>query len=163
MGNIALCWRSEDLYLPRSADSLILLNKRFEYQKELPVSADFGANDWLVEEMYERYQADPTSVEPSWIEFFKTYQPGAATSTPVASAPATSTPATSAPKGGTPPIPKAAQKVSAPAPVAQATPAPVVAAPVVAVPVVAVPVVAVPVAQVTPAPVVAAPVAQATP
>ena len=119
VGNIALYWRSEDLYLPRSADSLILLNKRFEYQKELPVSADFGANDWLVEEMYERYQADPTSVEPSWIEFFKTYQPGAATSTPVASAPATSTPATSAPKGGTPPIPKAAQKVSAPAPVAQ--------------------------------------------
>jgi 2-oxoglutarate dehydrogenase E1 component len=87
-------------------------------KKELPVSADFGANDWLVEEMYERYQADPTSVEPSWIEFFKTYTPGAATSAPVASAPATS-----APKGGIPPIPKAAQKVAAP--VTQAAPAPV--------------------------------------
>ena len=74
--------------------------------------------------MYERYQADPTSVEPSWIEFFKTYKPGAV-SAPV-------TPATSAPKGGTPPIPKAAQKVSAPAPVA---PAPVVAAPVATAPV----------------------------
>ena len=137
------------------------------------MSADFGANDWLVEEMYERYQADPTSVEPSWIEFFKTYQPGAATSAPVASAPATS-----APKGGTPPIPKAAQKVSAPAPVvqaapvvaapvAQATPAPVAqAAPVVATPVVqAAPVVAAPTpstptpaqAQVKPAPVLTTP------
>ena len=145
MGNIALSWRSEDLYLPRSADSLILLNKRFEYQKELPVSADFGANDWLVEEMYERYQADPTSVEPSWIEFFKTYKPGA-TSAPVATAPATSAPATSAPKGGTPPVPKAAQKVSAPAPVAQTAP-----------------VVAPPVTQAAPAPAVAAPVAQTAP
>ncbi|MSY15280.1 MAG: multifunctional oxoglutarate decarboxylase/oxoglutarate dehydrogenase thiamine pyrophosphate-binding subunit/dihydrolipoyllysine-residue succinyltransferase subunit, partial [Actinobacteria bacterium] len=81
------------------------------------MSADFGANDWLVEEMYERYQADPTSVEPSWIEFFKSYKPGAA-SMPIA-------PATSAPKGGTPPVPKAAQKISTPAPAA-----PVVAAPV---------------------------------
>jgi len=75
------------------------------------VSADFGANDWLVEEMYERYQADPTSVEPSWIEFFKSYKPAVA----------------SAPKGGTPPIPKAAQNISAPAPVASPV-APVVAA-----------------------------------
>ena len=117
MGNIALSGLFADLSLPRSADSLSLLNKRFEYQKELPVSADFGANDWLVEEMYERYQADPTSVEPSWIEFFKSYKPGAA-SMPIA-------PATSAPKGGTPPVPKAAQKISTPAPAA-----PVVAAPV---------------------------------
>jgi multifunctional 2-oxoglutarate metabolism enzyme len=130
-------------------------------KKELPVSADFGANDWLVEEMYERYQADPTSVEPSWIEFFKTYNPSAASSAPVASAPA----AASAPKGGTPPIPKAAQKVSAPAPAAQVAPssaAPVTqAAPVSAAPVAQVtPVVSSPVAQVAAA---AAPVTQAAP
>ena len=86
----------------------------------MPVSADFGANDWLVEEMYERYQADPTSVEPSWIEFFKTYKPGAESAAPVASAPVAS-----APKGGTPPVPKAAQKVSAPVVATQAAPAPV--------------------------------------
>ena len=36
---------------------------------------DFGANDWLVEEMYERYQSDPSSVSAEWIEFFKTYSP----------------------------------------------------------------------------------------
>ena len=36
---------------------------------------DFGANEWLVDEMYERYLSDPTSLEPSWIEFFKTYNP----------------------------------------------------------------------------------------
>ncbi|MSW54002.1 MAG: multifunctional oxoglutarate decarboxylase/oxoglutarate dehydrogenase thiamine pyrophosphate-binding subunit/dihydrolipoyllysine-residue succinyltransferase subunit, partial [Actinobacteria bacterium] len=92
------------------------------------MSADFGANDWLVEEMYERYQADPTSVEPSWIEFFKTYTPGAASSAPITSAPAA--PAASAPKGGTPPVPKAAQKISAPVVAAPVAQAPVVAAPV---------------------------------
>ena len=89
------------------------------------MSADFGANDWLVEEMYERYQADPTSVEPSWIEFFKTYNPGNTTSAP-------------APKAGTPPIPKATSQVLTPAPstlaapvvsTPVAAPAPVVAAP----------------------------------
>ena len=78
----------------------------------MPVSADFGANDWLVEEMYERYQADPTSVEPSWIEFFNTYNPGVAATT-------------SAPKAGTPPvppIPKATQQVLTPAPSTLAAP-----------------------------------------
>ena len=83
------------------------------------MSADFGANDWLVEEMYERYQADPTSVEPSWIEFFKTYKPGTTNSAPI----------TNAPKAGTPPIPKATQQVSKPAPSTQPTPAAVVAPP----------------------------------
>jgi 2-oxoglutarate dehydrogenase E1 component len=98
------------------------------------VSADFGANDWLVEEMYERYQADPTSVEPSWIEFFKTYNPGNAAAT------------ISAPKAGTPPIPpvpKATSQVLTPAPstldapvtsAPVSTPAPVAAAPVVSTP-----------------------------
>ncbi len=97
------------------------------------MSADFGANDWLVEEMYERYQADPTSVEPSWIEFFKTYNPGSAATT-------------SAPKAGTPPVPpvpKATQQVLTPAPSTLAapitsapvsTPSPVAAAPVAATP-----------------------------
>ena len=89
----------------------------------MPVSADFGANDWLVEEMYERYQADPTSVEPSWIEFFKTYSPAAGTAAP----------ATRAPKAGTPPVPpvpKATSQVLTPAPSTLA--APVVSTPVAA-------------------------------
>ncbi|MSY56408.1 MAG: hypothetical protein F2640_04830, partial [Actinobacteria bacterium] len=28
---------------------------------------DFGANDWLVDEMYEHYLADPSSVDPTWV------------------------------------------------------------------------------------------------
>src|SRR5260370_22066418 len=37
--------------------------------------ADFGANEWLVEELYQRYLADPGSVDPAWWSFFADYQP----------------------------------------------------------------------------------------
>ncbi|HEY3002813.1 MAG TPA: 2-oxo acid dehydrogenase subunit E2, partial [Kribbellaceae bacterium] len=40
-----------------------------------PLSA-FGANDWLVDEMYEKYVQDPNSVDKAWWEFFKGYTPG---------------------------------------------------------------------------------------
>jgi len=103
---------------------------------------DFGANDWLVEEMYERYQADPSSVPTEWVAHFQN-NPQVA----------------QAPKGGTPPTPKpvtppnisvqSSMQPSTPAPVATPV-APVVAAPAPVAP-----------AQPTPAaPVVAAPVAQ---
>ena len=32
---------------------------------------DFGTNQWLVEEMYDRFQADPKSVDESWVKFFE--------------------------------------------------------------------------------------------
>ena len=35
-----------------------------------PSSASFGANDWLVEEMYDQYRRDPSSVSEGWREFF---------------------------------------------------------------------------------------------
>ena len=35
---------------------------------------DFGANSWLVEEMYEQFTADPTSVSEAWREFFSDYR-----------------------------------------------------------------------------------------
>lgn len=31
----------------------------------------YGANAWLIEEMRERYQADPSSVDPQWVAFFQ--------------------------------------------------------------------------------------------
>src|SRR5438094_7382803 len=37
---------------------------------------DFGANEWLVEDMYERYLADPNSVDAAWHDFFADYRPG---------------------------------------------------------------------------------------
>jgi 2-oxoglutarate dehydrogenase E1 component len=37
-------------------------------------SGHFGPNAWLVEDLYERYLADPSSVAESWREFFSDYQ-----------------------------------------------------------------------------------------
>src|SRR5579884_1578390 len=68
-----------------------------------------GPNAWLVDEMYERYRADPTSVSESWQEFFADYHhrglvasrpepppaPSAAAPVPAPSAPA---PAGAAPR-----------------------------------------------------------------
>ncbi|MDO4792176.1 MAG: multifunctional oxoglutarate decarboxylase/oxoglutarate dehydrogenase thiamine pyrophosphate-binding subunit/dihydrolipoyllysine-residue succinyltransferase subunit [Buchananella hordeovulneris] len=33
---------------------------------------DFGANSWLIDELRERFEADPTSVTPAWRTFFET-------------------------------------------------------------------------------------------
>jgi 2-oxoglutarate decarboxylase len=38
--------------------------------------SDFGPNEWLVEEMYQQYLADPSSVDPAWHDFFADYRPG---------------------------------------------------------------------------------------
>ena len=36
---------------------------------------DFGPNAWLVDELYQRYQEDPDSVDRAWWDFFADYQP----------------------------------------------------------------------------------------
>src|ERR1700728_1524357 len=35
----------------------------------------FGPNAWLVDDMYDRFLADPDSVSDSWREFFADYRP----------------------------------------------------------------------------------------
>src|SRR5215211_5394255 len=75
-------------------------------------STDFGANAWLVDEMYERYHSDPTSVSETWQEFFEDYKPSHIIT---AAVPAT------APGAAPTPAPVAAP--AAAAPVAQAAPA----------------------------------------
>ncbi len=37
--------------------------------------ADFGPNEWLVDDMYQQYLADPSSVASAWHDFFVGYQP----------------------------------------------------------------------------------------
>ena len=80
----------------------------------------FGPNEWLVDEMYERFQQDPASVDRVWWDFFADYTP-----------PAQATSA--APKAGTPPIPKSAGTTLPPAVPTAAqvvvTPAPPAASP----------------------------------
>ena len=39
-------------------------------------ASQFGPNEWLVEEMYQRFLDDPTTVDPAWHEFFADYKPG---------------------------------------------------------------------------------------
>jgi 2-oxoglutarate decarboxylase len=36
---------------------------------------EFGPNEWLVEEMYQRFLDDPNTVDPAWHEFFADYRP----------------------------------------------------------------------------------------
>ncbi|HEX2315792.1 MAG TPA: hypothetical protein VHJ17_18755, partial [Thermomonospora sp.] len=41
-----------------------------------PRTPDFGANEWLVDELYQKYLEDPNSVDQAWWNFFADYQPG---------------------------------------------------------------------------------------
>ena len=38
-------------------------------------SSEFGANEWLVDEMYEKYIVDKESVEKSWWPILEAYKP----------------------------------------------------------------------------------------
>jgi multifunctional 2-oxoglutarate metabolism enzyme len=94
-------------------------------QPDQDVSAaaqDFGANDWLIEEMYERYEADPSSVDPTWADFFRSHA-GALPLTPPADTASPSTPVrASAAAEQTPAAPLAGEQT--PAAAEQAPPAP---------------------------------------
>nr|WP_227994331.1 multifunctional oxoglutarate decarboxylase/oxoglutarate dehydrogenase thiamine pyrophosphate-binding subunit/dihydrolipoyllysine-residue succinyltransferase subunit [Luteimicrobium xylanilyticum] len=76
--------------------------------------ASFGANEWLVDELYDQYRADKNSVDPAWWEFFEDYRPDGDDAA-----------AAGAPKNGTNhAAPAAAPSApAAPAPAAPAAPA----------------------------------------
>ncbi|WP_444980109.1 2-oxoglutarate dehydrogenase E1 subunit family protein, partial [Nocardia pseudobrasiliensis] len=38
-------------------------------------TSQFGQNQWLVDEMYQKYKQDPSSVDESWHEFLADYTP----------------------------------------------------------------------------------------
>ncbi|MEV6298369.1 multifunctional oxoglutarate decarboxylase/oxoglutarate dehydrogenase thiamine pyrophosphate-binding subunit/dihydrolipoyllysine-residue succinyltransferase subunit [Actinoplanes sp. NPDC051861] len=101
--------------------------------------ADFGPNEWIVDEMYQRYLSDPTSVDPAWHDFFADYKPAmatgsivtpdeakAATATATAAKAGTDAPAAATVAPAKPVTPAPAQKPEAakPAPVAKAAPKP---------------------------------------
>ncbi|MGZ4761158.1 MAG: 2-oxo acid dehydrogenase subunit E2, partial [Ilumatobacteraceae bacterium] len=60
----------------------------------------FGANSWLVEEMYEQFRSDPGSVSEAWQEFFSDYKP---TIAHVVQAPAVA-PVAASPNGSAAPV-----------------------------------------------------------
>ncbi|WP_233498770.1 multifunctional oxoglutarate decarboxylase/oxoglutarate dehydrogenase thiamine pyrophosphate-binding subunit/dihydrolipoyllysine-residue succinyltransferase subunit [Blastococcus sp. TF02A-26] len=93
--------------------------------------AGFGTNEWLVEEMYQQYLTDPSSVDQAWHEFFADYRPGSPVSSgddreeapaaaPAESAapakPAPAKPAPAAKSAATPAEPAAPRGNGAPAP-----------------------------------------------
>jgi 2-oxoglutarate dehydrogenase E1 component len=55
-----------------------------------PAGGAFGPNAWLVDDMFEEYRTDPSSVSESWREFFADYVPGGVAT---AAVPAPATPA----------------------------------------------------------------------
>lgn len=88
----------------------------------MPVDAhDFGANEWLIEEMYDHYLADKSSVSAEWRAFFEASEKGQAAPPPAAAAPAPAAPA--APPAPPTPAAPAATTTAPPAPVAPAAPA----------------------------------------
>ena len=104
-------------------------------------NSPFGANDWLVDELYQQYLEDKQSVDPAWWEFFADYspsdfsplaaanksvlQPRVSAPAPAASsqnpAPASTTPATPA-TSATPSTPSVPSAPSQPAPAAKPAP-----------------------------------------
>src|ERR671937_534532 len=46
--------------------------------------SDFGPNEWLIDEMYWRFQENPESVGAAWQEFFEDYRPGPELQVPAA-------------------------------------------------------------------------------
>ncbi|WP_280203114.1 2-oxoglutarate dehydrogenase E1 subunit family protein, partial [Nocardia cyriacigeorgica] len=40
-------------------------------------TSQFGQNQWLVDEMYQKFKNDPSSVDESWHEFLADYTPDA--------------------------------------------------------------------------------------
>ncbi|ACZ90932.1 multifunctional 2-oxoglutarate metabolism enzyme [Streptosporangium roseum] len=101
-----------------------------ESSRTNPLAA-FGQNEWLVDELYQKYLQDPESVDRAWWNFFADYTPdsgsgraappGAAKAAPAtptpAAAPATpaATPVTTAPKAKAIPADKPKQETQLPA------------------------------------------------
>ncbi|GAA2736141.1 multifunctional oxoglutarate decarboxylase/oxoglutarate dehydrogenase thiamine pyrophosphate-binding subunit/dihydrolipoyllysine-residue succinyltransferase subunit [Streptomyces nogalater] len=91
-------------------------------------AAAFGANEWLVDEIYQQYLQDPNSVDRAWWDFFADYKPGApATPAPAGAAATGAAETTTAPQAPAAPAPRAA--APAPQPAAAPAPAPAPAAP----------------------------------
>ena len=99
---------------------------------------DFGPNEWLVEEMYQRFLKDPSSVGSAWHDFFADYRreapaeeqaEQAAPEAPAASAPAATRPATTAPAPTGPVLTAPVTQAPAPAAKAPTGPTPVRTAP----------------------------------
>ncbi|WP_176735331.1 hypothetical protein, partial [Streptomyces sp. EN27] len=83
-------------------------------------AAAFGANEWLVDEIYQQYLQDPSSVDRAWWDFFADYKPGTAGTADKPAPGASGAPVTEAEAS---PAPAKAAPAAAPAAPAQPAPA----------------------------------------
>ena len=101
---------------------------------------EFGANEWLVAEMYEQYTKDRNSVDKAWWPILDAYTPdapaAAASAAPAASPTTTAAPATASspvtapvPVVGAQPVARTTARPAAPQPVPAQAPKPAPAAP----------------------------------
>ena len=91
-------------------------------------SSPFGANDWLVDELYQQYLEDKESVDPAWWEFFADYTPSEGSPVVAKPAPAPATPVAAAQPVATPTtatVTDTAAPAPTPAPASPAATAPV--------------------------------------
>ena len=98
------------------------------------IAGDFGANEWLVAEMYERYQSDPASVDAAWHEFFADYghrqsRNGDGDNDGQAAQTITVAELEPEPAAATAPVTRPAAPAPEPAPAAERSPAPATPAP----------------------------------
>ncbi|HEY5023923.1 MAG TPA: multifunctional oxoglutarate decarboxylase/oxoglutarate dehydrogenase thiamine pyrophosphate-binding subunit/dihydrolipoyllysine-residue succinyltransferase subunit [Acidimicrobiales bacterium] len=77
-----------------------------------PAGGAFGPNAWLVDDMFEEYRNDPSSVSESWREFFADYVPGGVATAAVPPSPVVALP----PVARAPALSPAPAPSSAPAP-----------------------------------------------
>ncbi len=106
-----------------------------QHEQDLDVS-ELGPNMWLLDELFQRYQQDPDSVDPAWRDFFEGFTPGvgprgliggapdggARASSPQPSAAVTEAPAATPPAPSPAPTPPTEAPATAP-PTAQPSPA----------------------------------------
>ncbi|MFE0602254.1 multifunctional oxoglutarate decarboxylase/oxoglutarate dehydrogenase thiamine pyrophosphate-binding subunit/dihydrolipoyllysine-residue succinyltransferase subunit [Streptomyces sp. NPDC058892] len=93
-------------------------------------ASGFGANEWLVDEIYQQYLQDPQSVDRAWWDFFADYKPGGAAAPVTSAGPDKSTPTDGASAQAatavarTPQVADAATGAAVAAPARTATPTP---------------------------------------
>ncbi|MGW3627370.1 multifunctional oxoglutarate decarboxylase/oxoglutarate dehydrogenase thiamine pyrophosphate-binding subunit/dihydrolipoyllysine-residue succinyltransferase subunit [Streptomyces sp. NPDC000880] len=88
-------------------------------------AAAFGANEWLVDEIYQQYLQDPSSVDRAWWDFFADYKPGGANANAAGAKPVSEAPAA---QSGAAAAGAAGATAAAPAPAAAAPSAPAASA-----------------------------------
>lgn len=92
---------------------------------EETTAGEYGANEWLVDEMYEKYLADPDSVDRTWWPVLEHYRQGRSDTSAAAPAsqPTDAAPAAEASAPAAPPVVPPAPAAPAPAAPAHAAPA----------------------------------------